>query len=149
MAPDPAVIGNRVPTGTVSRSPAGGSSAATQILDGAFATVELHALAGDLAQPGEHRRPGGEQRVVDAGRQFGEGGPQPPAALAVAGQQPVHLQSRGQPVRGGPGQSGAVAQFGQPARGIGDGMQYAHGFVEDADAAILSHREILASRMLR
>jgi hypothetical protein len=31
LAPEPAVIGNRVPTGTVSRSPAGGSRAAMQI----------------------------------------------------------------------------------------------------------------------
>ena len=31
LAPDPAVIGRRVPMGTVSRSPAGGSRAATQI----------------------------------------------------------------------------------------------------------------------
>ena len=30
-SPEPAVIGRRVPTGTVSRSPAGGSRAATQI----------------------------------------------------------------------------------------------------------------------
>ena len=28
-------------------------------------------------------------------------------------------------------------------------VQYAHGFVEDADAAMLSHKEILASRILR
>jgi hypothetical protein len=28
-------------------------------------------------------------------------------------------------------------------------VQHFHGFVEHADAAILSHREILASRILR
>jgi hypothetical protein len=28
-------------------------------------------------------------------------------------------------------------------------VQYPHGFVENADAAILSHREILASRIVR
>ena len=81
--------------------------------------------------------------------EFGEGRAQAPSAVGVASQQPVHFESRGEPVRGGPRQSGAVAQFGQPARGLGDGMQYPHGFVEHADAAILSHREILASRMLR
>ena len=72
-------------------------------------------------------------------RQFVQRGSQPPAALTVAGQQPVHLQSGGQPVRGRAGQAGAVAQLGQAARGLGDGMQHAHGFVENADAAILSH----------
>ena len=55
----------------------------------------------------------------------------------------------GQAVRGGTRQSRALAQLGKPARRIGDRMQDAHGFVEDADAAILSHREILASRIVR
>jgi hypothetical protein len=52
-------------------------------------------------------------------------------------------------VCGGPRQSGALAQFGQPAGGLGHRVQYAHRFVEDADTAILSHREILAFRIVR
>ena len=58
-------------------------------------------------------------------------------------------QAGGQAVRGGARKSGALAEFGQTARGIGNRVQYPHGFVENADAAILSHREILTSRMLR
>jgi len=51
-------------------------------------------------------------------------------------------------VRGGPGQAGARAEIGQPAGGLGDGVQHHHGFVEHADAAILSHIEILTSHIV-
>ena len=80
LAPEPAVIGSRVPTGTVSRRPAGGSSAATQTRAGALAAVQLHALAGDLAQPRQHRRRRRQQRVVDLPGEFGQRGAEPPAA---------------------------------------------------------------------
>jgi len=81
--------------------------------------------------------------------QLGQGRAELPAAVAAAGQQPVYLQAGGQSVRGGARKPGAFAEFGQTARGIGNRVQYPHGFVENADTAILSHREILASRMLR
>jgi hypothetical protein len=53
------------------------------------------------------------------------------------------LQAGGQPMRGGPGQAGSCTQLGEPAGGLGNRVQYPHGFVEHADAAILSHIEIL------
>ena len=56
---------------------------------------------------------------------------------------------RPQPVSGGAGQARPFAKFGKPARRLGHRVQHAHRFVENADTAILSHREILASRMLR
>lgn len=111
--------------------------------------VQLDALAGDLAEPRQHRGPRGQQRIVDVRGQFGEGRPEPPAPIAVAGQQAVGLQARGQPVGGGPGEAGPLHQFGQPTRRLRDRVQYAHRFVEHADAAIISHREILASRNVR
>jgi hypothetical protein len=55
------------------------------------------------------------------------------------------LQAGGQPVRGGPRQAGPGAQVREPAWSLGDGVQHAHGFVEHADTAILSHIEILYS----
>ncbi|BBY96747.1 hypothetical protein MFAL_02140 [Mycolicibacterium fallax] len=61
----------------------------------------------------------------------------------------MDFQARGQPVGGGPRQPGALAEFGQAARRLGDRVQHPHRFVEDADTAILSHREILTSRIVR
>ncbi len=61
----------------------------------------------------------------------------------------MHLQPRGEPVRGRPRQTGAFAQFGQSAGRLGDRMQQPHGFVQHADTAILSHREILAFQIVR
>ena len=88
-------------------------------------------------------------RIVDLSRQFGQCGTEPPAAITVAGQQPMHLQARGKPMRGGTRQAGALAQFGQPTRRVGHRMQHTHRFVQHADAAILSHKEILASQIVR
>ncbi len=81
--------------------------------------------------------------------QLGQCGAEAPPALGVAGEQPVGFQPGGQAMRGGARQTGALAQFGQTARRLGDRVQYAHRFVEHADTAILSHREILASRIVR
>src|ERR1700757_812663 len=61
----------------------------------------------------------------------------------------MNLQRSRKTIRGGPGHPGSLAQFGQPARRFRDRVQHDHGFVEDADAAMLSHKEILASRILR
>ncbi|EUA14078.1 transcriptional regulator, IclR family domain protein [Mycobacterium xenopi 4042] len=61
----------------------------------------------------------------------------------------MHLEAGGKPVRGGPGQAGAFAQFSQAARRFRDRVQHTHSFVEHPDAAILSHKEILASRIVR
>ena len=87
-----------------------------QIRGTAFAPVQLHALAGDLAQSGQNSGAGRQKWVVDLCGKFADRRTQTPAALAVAGQQPMDFQARGQPMCGGPGQASAIAQFGQPAR---------------------------------
>ena len=61
----------------------------------------------------------------------------------------MHLQPDGQPVGGGSRQVGAFAQIRQAARGLGHSVQHSHGFVQHADTAILSHKEILASQNVR
>lgn len=61
----------------------------------------------------------------------------------------MDLQPRRQPVSGGPGKPGALAQFRQPAGGVADGRQDLHRFVEDADTAMLSHGTILAFQIMR
>jgi hypothetical protein len=98
---------------------------------------------------GEHRRAGGQQWIVDMGRELGERGTKPPTPFVVAGQQAMHFEGGRQPVRGGSGQSGSLTQFGQPAGGFRDRVQQPHTFVEYADSAMLSHKEILASRIMR
>ena len=72
-------------------------------------------------------------------------GPGRHSPVGAAVQQPVHLQAHREPVRGGARQAGALAQLGQPARLGGRRPQHPHGFVEHADAAMLSHKQILTS----
>ena len=68
----------------------------------ALAAVELHALAGDLAQPRQHHRAGGQQRIVDLPGQFGRArdraasGPRRrgPAAGALPGPRPAGARWR-------------------------------------------------------
>jgi hypothetical protein len=47
--------------------------------------------------------------------QFGERGAESPAAVGVAGEQPVHLEAGREAVRRRARQPGAVAQFREPA----------------------------------
>ena len=81
--------------------------------------------------------------------EFGESGAQAPLPVAVTGQKPVHFQPDGESVCRRPRQVGAFAEIRKAARGLGHGMQYPHRFVQHADAAILSHKEILASQIVR
>ena len=52
-------------------------------------------------------------------------------------------------MRGRARQAGALAEFGQPAWRVGHRVQHTHRFVQHADAAILSHKEILTSQIVR
>ena len=82
-------------------------------------------------------------------RQFGEGRAEPPLPITVTGEQPVDFQPHGKPVRRGAGQVGAFAEIRQPTGGLGHGVEHPHRFVQHADAAILSHKEILPSQIVR
>ena len=105
------------PTGMVSRRPLGplGGGDADAVV--ALAAPQLGGLAGDVAQPREHRAGGREQPVL-AGRggELGQPRAEHEAALHVAGDQPVVLQCDGQPVGGRSGQAGAGDQAGQGGR---------------------------------
>ena len=82
-------------------------------------------------------------------RELGDSGTKAPLPVAVAGQQPVYFQPDGQPVGRSPWQLGAFAEIRQAAWGLGHRVKHAHGFVQHADAAILSHKEILSSQIVR
>jgi hypothetical protein len=61
----------------------------------------------------------------------------------------MHFEAGGQSMGGGAWQTGALAEFGEPAWRVGDRVEHTHRFVEYAYAAILSHKEILASQIVR
>ena len=149
LAPEPAVIGSLRADRHRIAKPGRWFQGRYADARRAFATVELDALAGDLPQPRQHDCARGQQRIVDLPCQFGQRGAEPPSAVFVTDQQPVDFQARGQPVCGGPWQAGALAKVGEPTRRVRHRMQHAHRFVQHADAAILSHREILASQNVR
>ena len=116
----------------------------------ALAPVELRALAGDVAQPGEHRAGRLEQPVLaGGGRQLAESRAEHEPPLQVARDQPVVLQSRGQPVRGGPGEPGRRDQRRQAGRPGLEGSENDGGLVQDADSARVVHVPILPSHAPR
>lgn len=61
----------------------------------------------------------------------------------------MYLQPCRKPVCGGAGETRAFAQFREPAGRVAYGGQDLHRFVEDADAAMLSHVTILTFQILR
>ena len=115
----------------------------------ALAAPQLGGLAGDVAQPGEHRAGGGQQPVLaGGGGQLGQPRAEHEPALHVAGDQPVVLEGDGEPVGGGPGQPGAGHEPGQGGRSGLQGGEHEGGFVENADSARVVHTLILPSRNL-
>ncbi|MCO5595381.1 hypothetical protein L7F22_049423 [Adiantum nelumboides] len=112
------------------------------------AAVELDALAGDVAQPGEHGGGGVEQRVRPPARELAEGRARVPAPVRCAQQHPVRLEPDGEPVGRGPRQAGALTELRQAARPLRRRPENPHGLVEHADPARLSHVPILTSHDL-
>ena len=145
-AADPARMVSCEPTGIVSRRPGGALGGGDADAVVALAAPHLRGLAGDVAQPGEHRAGGGEQPVL-AGRrgQLGEAGAEHEAALHVAGHEAVVLEGDGEPVRGGSGQAGAGDETGEGGRSGLERRQHEGGFVEHADSARVVHTLIMPS----
>ena len=138
-----------VPTGTVSRSPDIRSAVATQTRHVPLPAEHLGGLAGDVAEPGQHRTGGGQQPVLAGGRgQLAESRTEDESALQVPADQPVVLQSDGESMGGGSGESGRRHQSGQRGRSGLQCAEHESGFVQDADAARVVHALILPSRML-
>ena len=107
---------------------------------GAVAAVELHALAGDVAQPGQHGRGRLQQRVDAARGQLGQRGARPPLPSEPRCSRPCTSSPTASRCAVARGQPRALTQLGQPAR-LGRGRpQHPHGFVEHADPAMLSHK---------
>ena len=115
----------------------------------ALAAPQLGGLAGDVAQPGQHRAGGGEQAVLaGGGGQLGEPGAEHEASLHVAGHQAVVLQRDGETVGGGPGEAGAGDQPGEGRRTGLEGGEHEGGLVEHADSAGVVHMAILPSQIM-
>src|SRR5699024_6572710 len=106
-------------------------------------------FTGDITQARKHVGGGLEQRIAGGLGEFGQaraGAPQPVFGTI---EHPVRLEPDGQAVGRGPGQSGAFADLGQRAGRLGDRVEDVHGFIEHADAAMLSHESILTSHIVR
>ena len=116
LAPEPAVIGRRAPTGTVSRRPVGGSIAATQIRCVPSRRYSCTLSPVISRSRGRTRRPPSSERVGGAARRVRRA-PGPGRHRPSASRRSSRCTSRpdGQPVRGRPGQSGAGAQLGEAA----------------------------------
>ena len=120
--------------------------------DVALAAPQLRGLAGDVAEPGQHRPGGGQQPVLaGGGGQLGQARAEDEPALHVAGDQAVVLQRDGEPVRGRPGQAGAGDQAGQGGRARLERGEHERGLVENSDAGSATgtvHIAILPSQIM-
>src|SRR5436190_23687952 len=113
----------------------------------ALAAVQLGALAGDVAQPGEHRVRGLEQPVLAGGRgQLAQPGAEHEPPLQVAGHQAVVLEGGREAVRGRARQAGRGDEGGQAGRPRLEGTENDGGLVQDANSARVVHVPILPSQ---
>ena len=71
--------------------------------------------------------------------QFGQGWPELPSAVIVAAEHAVRFQTGRKSMGGRAGETGAFAEFAERTGRLGNRVEHSHGFVENADAAILSH----------
>ena len=106
----------------------------------AVAAVELDALAGEVAQPGQDVLGGREQRVAVTVGELAERGAGTPATVGLAHQQAVRLEAHREPVRRRARQPGALAELAERAGRRRGRPEDDHRLVEHADTATLSHR---------
>ena len=115
-----------------------------------LAAVELRALAGVVAQRGEHGAGGGEQAVLAGGRrELREARSEHEPALHVARDQAVVLERHGQPVGRRASKMGGGDELRERGRPGLESAENGCGLVQHADSARVVHRSILASRRLR
>ena len=116
---------------------------------GAVAAVQLGALATLVAHPGEDRGRHENKWIWSRRRQFAHSRPEHESPVAVPIEQLMDLEGDGQAMRRGSGQSGLLDEVAERARVGGYGIENGHRFVDDADAATMSHKAILASQYAR
>lgn len=114
----------------------------------AFATVQLDAFAGDFAKAGEDESGRSNEWIISGGSEFGESGPWAPLTVRVASEESMDFETDGESMGGRARQTGSCTEFGEAARFLSYCMKHAHCFVQDADAAMLSHRSIPVSRIV-
>ena len=116
---------------------------------GAVAAVQLGALAALVTHPCEDRGRRENKRIRSGCRQFAHSRPEHESPVAVPIEQLMDLEGDGQAMRRGSGQSGLLDEVAERARAGGYGIENGHRLVDDADAATMSHRAILASQYAR
>jgi 3-isopropylmalate/(R)-2-methylmalate dehydratase large subunit len=116
---------------------------------GAVAAVQLGALAALVTHPGEDRGRYENKWIWSRCRQFAHSRPEHESPVAVPIEQLMDLEGDGQAMRRGSGQSGLLDEVAERARASGYGIENGHRLVDDADAATMSHKAILASQYAR
>ena len=116
---------------------------------GAVAAVQLGALAAVVTHPCEDRGRRENKWIRSRCRQFAHSRPEHESPVAVPIEQLMDLEGDGQAMRRGSGQSGLLDEVAERARAGGYGIQNGHRLVDDADAATMSHKAILASQYAR
>ena len=116
---------------------------------GAVASVQLGALAAVVAHPCEDRGRRENKRIRSRCRQLAHSRPEHESPVAVPIEQLVDLEGDGQAMRRGSGQSGLFDEVAERARAGGYSIQNGQRLVDDADAATMSHKAILASQYVR
>ena len=116
---------------------------------GAVAAVQLGALAALVTHPCEDRGRRENKWIRSRCRQFAHSRPEHESPVAVPIEQLMDLEGDGQAMRRGSGQSGLLDEVAERARAGGYGIQNGHRLVDDADAATMSHKAILASQYAR
>jgi 3-isopropylmalate/(R)-2-methylmalate dehydratase large subunit len=116
---------------------------------GAVATVQLGALAAVVTHPCEDRGRRENKWIWSRCRQLAHSRPEHESPVAVPIEQLMDLEGDGQAVRRGSGQSGLLDEVGERARAGGYGIENGYRLVDDADAATMSHKAILASQYAR
>jgi hypothetical protein len=116
---------------------------------GAVAAVQLGALPTLVAHPRENRSRGQNKWIRSCRGKFAHSRPKHESPVTVPVEQFMDLESDRQAMRRGPRQSGLLDQVAERARAGGYGIENGHRFVDDADAATMSHEAILASQYTR
>jgi methylated-DNA-[protein]-cysteine S-methyltransferase len=111
---------------------------------------QLRRLAGDVAQPSEHGARGGQQAILPGGgRELSQSRAKDEPPLRVASDQPVVLQSHGEPVGRRAREPGAGHEACQRRRTRLECGKDESRFVEYADSARVVHASILPSQILK
>src|SRR5262249_30834642 len=111
--------------------------------------VQLSAFPALVAHPRENRSGRDDKRIRPRRGELAHSRPEHESPVTLAVEQFMDLEGDRQAVRRGPRQPSFLDQIAERARAGGHGIENGHRFVDDADAATMSHEAILSSQYTR